>query len=97
MLFGEQFGRRHQRDLLTVGNSAQGGKRGNQRLPGTVALNQTHHRHIERHIVFGISLPPAPALAGLTATTLTVAALRYRLYLAVERDSAARLREVPAY
>ena len=53
MLFGEQFGRRHQSHLFAVGDGAQRCQCGNQRFTGTdVALHQTHHRYIQRHIVF---------------------------------------------
>ncbi|CNU10643.1 Uncharacterised protein [Salmonella enterica subsp. enterica serovar Bovismorbificans] len=65
VLFSQQFGRRHQRHLLTVGNSAQGGKRRNQRFTGThVALNQTHHRHIQRHITFDLCYHPRLRAGG---------------------------------
>ena len=55
VLLGEQFGRRHQRHLLTMGDSAQGGQRGNQRFTGSdVALYQAHHRHVQRHIALDL-------------------------------------------
>ena len=53
MLFGEQFGRCHQRHLFAVSDSAQRRQRSNQRFTGAdVALYQAHHRYIQRHIVF---------------------------------------------
>ena len=53
VLFRQQFGRRHQRYLFAVSDRPQRCEGGNQRFTGAdVALYQTHHRHIKRHIAF---------------------------------------------
>ena len=65
VLLGQQFRRRHQRHLLTVGDGAQSGQRGDQRFPGThVALHQAHHWHIQRHIAFDLGSHPRLGAGG---------------------------------
>ncbi len=53
VLFGQQFGRGHERHLFAMGNRAQGGQSSYQRFTGShVTLHQAHHRYVERHIAF---------------------------------------------
>ena len=52
MLFGEQFGRRHQRDLISRFDRGQRGERGDDGLAGTdVALHEAQHRRCRCQVV----------------------------------------------